>query len=153
MEAIFQQLNGGLGRGFGPGTFFSSMSSGNWLPAVDVTETATSYVVEADLPGVQKGEMNVTIDKNRLCISGNRPYPKRAELFPGSSGNASNAGEVDRTPFGFVERRFGKFERCFQLQHRVLEDSVQARMQNGVLEVTLQKETPSSGSPSRINID
>ena len=47
----------------------------DWFPAVDVTETAEEYVLEVDLPGVKPEEVQVSVDNDALCISGERVPP------------------------------------------------------------------------------
>ena len=47
----------------------------DWFPAVDVTEMAEEYVLEVDLPGLKPEEVQVSVDKDALCISGERVPP------------------------------------------------------------------------------
>jgi HSP20 family molecular chaperone IbpA len=49
----------------------------DWFPAVDLTEMAEEYVLEVDLPGVKPEEVQVSVDNDALCISGERvpPHP------------------------------------------------------------------------------
>lgn len=101
----------------------------------DVWETENAYRVVAELPGVRKEDINVTIDGAQIGIS--------AEVM-----QEWNAGEKDRPLLN--ERFSGKYYRSFTLGHEIDEGNAQARYVDGVLELTLPK-SPSS-MPRKIEV-
>jgi HSP20 family protein len=91
---------------------------------IDVTEDENKYVVQAEIPGTNKDDINVSIDGNQVSIA--------AEVK--RENEAKEDGKVLRT-----ERYFGKTYRSFVLGQEVDKDTAQARYANGVLELTLPK--------------
>ncbi|MEO7773644.1 MAG: Hsp20/alpha crystallin family protein [Steroidobacteraceae bacterium] len=101
----------------------SAAQSAAWIPSVDVRETADKFVVQADLPGVEANDIEITTEKGVLTIKGERKYEQREE----SQG------------YERVERVSGSFLRRFTLPDNVQLDKIEARYTNGVLEVKLPK--------------
>lgn len=96
-----------------------------WVPAVDIMELPGSFVLTADVPGVPREAISLEIQGLNLIIKGERPRPEEAVR-----------GQIHRS-----ERRFGAFERTFNLPANVGLDMIQARLADGVLTVTIaQKE-------------
>lgn len=91
--------------------------------SVDVREDDDHYIVEADVPGFHKEDVEVTFEDGVLSVSGER---KREESREGENYHVS-------------ERRIGKFQRSFRLPNDVDLTSVEARIHDGVLRVTLAK--------------
>jgi len=96
-----------------------------WAPPIDVYETATFYVVTAEVPGLTRELIDLALEDTRLTIRGRRPDP------------ASAAGREVR--FHQVERGRGPFSRTFQFADRVDAANVTADLAEGVLTVTLPK--------------
>ncbi|TAN55759.1 MAG: Hsp20/alpha crystallin family protein [Betaproteobacteria bacterium] len=93
---------------------------------MDVIENDREYQVLAEIPGVKKEEINITVNGNEVAIS--------AEV---KRENVVKSGEtVLRT-----ERYYGKLQRAFTLGHEVDEATAQAKYSDGVLELTLPKKT------------
>lgn len=90
---------------------------------LDVLETPDAYVVDAELPGVSKEQIHVTIDRNHIEIS--------AEARP----RVSREGEHMLCR----ERHEGLFFRSFSLSHEIDDGAAKARYADGVLELTLPK--------------
>ena len=107
-----------------PTLFSEEIGARAWMPAVDIRETADSYLVYADLPGLTKEHLSITMENNVLTISGERRFERDAE----------NSDSYHR-----VERSYGSFSRSFTLPSRVKNDEVQASFQDGVLTVTIPK--------------
>ena len=93
-------------------------------PAVDVVERAKEFVVTADLPGVKKEDIQITLQDSVLSISAESK--KQSEEKQGE--------RVIRR-----ERRYGKYLRTMQLGQDIDESNVKASFNNGVLELTLPK--------------
>ena len=93
---------------------------------MDVTENDKEYQVLAELPGVKKEEISITISGNEVRVSTEVKHEK----------DVKNGETVLR-----AERYYGKIERAFSLGQEVDEASAQARYNDGVLELTLPKKT------------
>jgi len=101
----------------------SGSQSAQWRPAVDIRESESAYLIEAEVPGVNPNSIDVTLDKGVLTLKGERAA--RAD---------EEAGEVRRN-----ERAFGTFERRFTLPDTADVDTIEARAANGVLSLTIAK--------------
>lgn len=110
------------------GTFRGESS---WLPAFDVEETDSAYVLRGDIPGIAQKDIQVRIDEGVLSVSGERK---------------TVASDEDRRRFSRRERRGGQFARRFWLPDTVDSDSVKASYDNGVVELTLPKREPEDTS-------
>ena len=104
-----------------------------WLPPVDIYETETAFVVEADLPGVHQENVNVQFDRNALTISGTR-----AATLP--------AREKAQLRVFSAERLSGTFSRSIRLPEHVDAEKIEASFTDGVLSVTVPK---AAGARSR----
>lgn len=91
---------------------------------MDVTENDREYRILAEMPGVKKEEISITIDGNQVSIA--------AEVKPENVARSGDA--VLRT-----ERYYGKLQRAFTLGHEVDEATAQAKYNDGVLQLTLPK--------------
>jgi HSP20 family protein len=100
----------------------SQMLSG-WAPVVDLYEDKDNFTVNAELPGMKKEDIEISLHDGTLLVSGER---KREEK--------SKAGESYRE-----ERFYGKFHRSIALPKPVAADQVKAAYKDGVLTVTLPK--------------
>ncbi|MEM7581938.1 MAG: Hsp20/alpha crystallin family protein [Acidobacteriota bacterium] len=94
-----------------------------WLPAVDIRETDGAFVATADLPGLTKEDIDVSIEDNVLTVSGERKFE-----------DASDNGTFRR-----VERAYGTFRRSFTLPRGVDSSKVEAKFENGVLTLDIPK--------------
>jgi HSP20 family protein len=120
--------------GRGDGTAASGYGSRRWIPAMDPVETEDHLVLRADLPGVDRDDIEIEVKDGVLTISGER----RAEH------------EEKREGFHRVERSFGRFSRALELPQGVAADSVGASFERGVLEVRMPK--PEERKPTRFEI-
>jgi HSP20 family protein len=91
---------------------------------MDVSENDKEYQVLAELPGVKKEEISITINGNEVSVSAEVKHEK----------DVKNGGTVLR-----AERYFGKIQRAFALGQEVDEATAQAKYNDGVLELTLPK--------------
>jgi HSP20 family protein len=105
-----------------------------WIPAMDLVETESSYVLKADLPGLSQSDVNIEVDDNVLTVSGER----KAEH------------EDRKAGYYRVERSYGSFRRSLTLPEGVDADAVKATFENGVLEVTVPK--PAQQAPRKVQI-
>ena len=98
-------------------------SSSAFAPTFDVKETAESFVVRADLPGVAEKDIDVSVHNGVLAITGARQAEERKE------------GES----FYLYERQFGSFSRSFALPDAADAERIEAKLVNGVLELSIGK--------------
>ena len=101
-------------------------SSGGYLApyGVDVREDADHFYVEAELPGFKKDEVDITLENQTLCITAERK---------------SENGNGNKGDLLLHERRYTRFQRSFTLPPTVDEQSVNAKLADGVLHITLNK--------------
>ena len=101
----------------------SRNSTTSWMPRCDVTETEKDVVVHAELPGIQKENINIELKDNILTISGERKHEKKEE----------------NEKWHRTERSFGSFVRSMMVPDGVTQEQIKAKFDNGVLEVTFPK--------------
>ncbi|MBF0595327.1 MAG: Hsp20/alpha crystallin family protein [Candidatus Omnitrophica bacterium] len=136
MEKIQRDFNRLLDASIpGKGDHDVSLLDGYWSPAVDVVETKDSVVVKVDLPGLKKDDIDVSIENNVLTIRGEKKHDVE-----------HREGDVLR-----AERYFGSFYRAFTLPSSVDAQKVNAKFENGVLELSVLKKE--EAKPKQIKID
>jgi len=96
---------------------------GEWAPVVDMSETKDEMIVRAEVPGMAKEDITVTLQDNVLTLRGEKKEEKR---------------ELDAT-FHRIERSYGSFARSLALPTLVQVEKVVAAYKDGVLTVTLPK--------------
>lgn len=133
LDDDFDQFFGGF---FSPMQLIEESARRDLVPAVEVSETDDEYIVRAEMPGVNKDDVNVTLENGVLTIS--------AET---KSETEEKKGErIIRQ-----ERRYGKFLRSLHLGTDIKEAKVKATYRDGVLSLTLPK--AEEVKPKRINVD
>jgi len=102
----------------------------------DVKENENEYIVQAELPGVEKEDINLELDDNYLTISVN------------------NKEEHTEKKENYIrrERRTGSFQRAFYMEN-VKEDEIKAKYNDGILEIKLPKENPGKSDRKIIDIE
>ena len=95
----------------------------SWMPAVDVNETETEFLLSADMPGLDKKDVSVNIHDGVITIKGERTIDN----------------EKSNDDYRIRERQLGSFNRSFRLPDNVNEVNVAAKFNNGVLTITLPK--------------
>jgi HSP20 family protein len=106
----------------------------DFMPAVDIEETDTEFIVKADLPDVKKEEIKIQLQEGVLAIEGERRQEKE------------NKGKR----FHKIERAYGRFVRRFAMPTEVDAEKVRAEFKEGVLHVFLPKAT--TARPMQIDI-
>jgi HSP20 family protein len=102
---------------------FARAFTDEWLPSVDISETKDSFVVKAELPGLEAKDVNVSISGDLLIVKGEK---KKEEE------------EKDEHHY-CSERYYGSFQRVFRLPTGVQADKIKATFDKGVLKLTLPK--------------
>ena len=119
---------------FAPSCAETEAGTYNWTPSVDISETDDSFEVRAEVPGVAKDDLHVSVKDNLLTLSGE----KRQE-------------NVDDTQnYRRVERRYGSFQRRFTLPPEVATDDIKADYTDGVLTLSIPK--PEVAKPTEVPI-
>jgi len=130
MDRLFNDMLQDIWGGAGS----EEMSSRAWAPLVDVKETETELVFHAELPGMTKDDVEITVEDHVLTLTGERKFEKETK------------GET----YHRVERSYGAFSRSFTLPTTVRTDKVEAKFESGVLAITLPKAEESK--PRKIEI-
>ena len=106
-------------------------------PAIDVSESDRGYVVTLDVPGVSREDVKVSIDGRRVSIVAEA---RAAETAAPAPTDAAAPASTERVILR--ERAFASFARSFTLQSEIDQASSQAKLDNGVLTLTLVKRDP-----------
>jgi HSP20 family protein len=131
-------LRDAFGRILGDGSWRTGLAAtGKWRPSVDMYETNDNVVVRADLPGVNRDDLEVTMTDNSLTIKGESKTEHEIE-----------SGNVFRR-----ERFSGQFMRTLPLNVGVKADQAKASFNHGVLEITIPKTEESRVKTRRIDIN
>lgn len=126
VESMFEDFFAPLAQG---GSRWSD--NGVAVPRLDLTETGQAYEIQADMPGVDKQDLKVAIDRQRVTIEG-------------ECRQANERREGENVVYS--ERSARKFMRSFTLPTEVDDATAQAKLENGVLHLTLPKK---QGSEAR----
>ena len=109
---------------------------GNWIPPVDIYETEEhDFVVKAELPDMNREEIEVTVENDTLVLRGTKKLP-----------NGVKEEQIRR-----IERSYGAFNRSFRLPNTVDATKVSAEYKNGVLTVKLPYRE--EAKPRTINVE
>ena len=108
-----------------------------FAPRVDINENEKNYVISAELPGVDKDNLHVTLEKGILTIEGSVEDESSEE----------KEGKTIRR-----ERRYGKYSRSFNVGENVTEADIDANFKDGVLKLTVPKKEPSIPEKKRVNV-
>lgn len=95
-----------------------------FTPALDLSETAEAFIVEAAVPGLKQEDLNVMVENNVLTISG----------------EIKQEEESKQRNYHRVERRYGSFQRTLTLPNTIKTDAIKATLTNGVLRLELPKQ-------------
>jgi HSP20 family protein len=119
MESMFERYNRTSGRGLDTDLGFA-----DWAPTVDIEESENFYLIRADVPGVDKKDINVHMDKGVLSITGEKHEEKET----------GKGTKRHRT-----ERYSGSFARRFTLPGTIQADKIDATYKDGVLSLMIPK--------------
>jgi len=95
----------------------------NWAPRADIHETENDYLVQLDLPGLDKKDVKIKVEDGYLTVSGER----------------KNEQNVEDEKYHRVERFHGTFSRSFRLYKNVEQAKIKASFKDGVLEIIIPK--------------
>ena len=122
---------------FGRPVLMTGWTEGVWNPTVDVSEDKDNVIIKAEMPGLSKEDVKISIQDNVLTLKGEKKQEKE---------------EKDKN-YHRIERNYGSFCRSFQLPTSVKSDKVKASYKDGVLSVTLPKTEEVKPKEIPISID
>ena len=123
MEGFFDRYYNALGRAPFAGNDAEMRKKLEWRPSVDISESDKHYLIKAELPEVEKDDVDVAIENGVLTISGERRYEKEEE------------SETKHR----IESMYGRFSRSFTMPGDADEAKISAQSSNGVLKVRIPK--------------
>jgi len=124
-------------RPFSPERWWPTTGMEIPTPSVDLYEEKDDIVVKAELPGMEKDNIEVNLSDNRLTIKGEK---KKEE-------------EVKKEGYYRSERSYGSFVRSLELPSEVQTDKIKAAFKNGVLEIRLPKTEEAKKRETKVKID
>ena len=122
------------------GSFFEGRpgrEEGEWLPALDVSETKDEIVVEAEVPGMEAKDTGISCSGEVLTIKGEKKQEK----------------EQKDENYHMIERSYGAFSRSVRLPQEVQGDKIAAKYKDGVLKVTLPKSEKAKAKEIKIKAE
>ena len=126
MEREFNRMFNSLNRKFksadkedSDGEFENAV----WMPLADISENKDSFLINVDLPGIDKKDVKISFTDGQLTISGERKQEK----------------ESKNSTYHRVERSYGKYYRSFSLPKEIKADEIDAEFKNGQLMITIPK--------------
>ena len=132
-ESDINRIRDEMGRAFGRYTGRRSPLAPASYPLLNVWEDDDRVYVEAELPGMELDDLEISVHGTQLSIKGERKSPA-----------------TEHTAWHRQERGFGKFSRVIELSADMDQEGVEACLKNGVLTVTLPKREETK--PRRIEI-
>jgi len=105
-----------------------------WLPDLDVSETDKELIVRAEVPGIEKDDIDITLTDGLLTIRGEKKHEK----------------EEKEENYHRIERRYGSFARTLRLPGDVKHDKIDASYKDGVLKLVIPK--PEKAMAKKIEI-
>jgi HSP20 family protein len=137
LEDVSTRLNRIFGRPALPVESDREMlSMADWMPSVDISETDNSYLVKAEIPGVNKDDVKVTIEDGMLTLQGERKQER----------------EEGGKKYHRIERSYGCFMRSFRLPDDADESAAKAEFKDGMLNITLNKSKMSRSNAVNVSI-
>jgi HSP20 family protein len=132
------QLFGDFGQNF-PAGWLDQNDRFVLAPNIDVVESENEAVITAELPGVDRDDVDLSFENDTLILSGEKKAEKTEE-------------DKDKK-YRLVERSYGSFRRAIPLPFKADADAIKAAFDNGVLTVTVPKSKDASQGASRIAIE
>ncbi len=102
----------------------ASTGGSTFIPKVDIIENTESYEIQLAVPGLSKEDFKIELNDNHLTVSGDRKF----------------TNEKKERTFHSIETHYGSFSRSFALPENVDATRINARYNNGILELTIPKD-------------
>ena len=115
---------------FAPSVFATPLlENGEWFPAVELVEAEGEFVLSAEIPGMTKENVDISVEDNVLTFKGEKKYEH----------------EEEKERMHIRERRYGTFERSFTLPRNVEAGKIKAEYKDGVVEIHMPKAPEAQG--------
>ena len=132
----FSSLQREINRTFEDFLGFGSEGITTFRPSIDVNETDEAYEVTAELPGMEKKDITVTVENGLVTLRGEKRVDR----------------EEKKKNYHFTERSYGSFQRALRLPGEVDADKINAHFERGVLHVLLPKTAETRRNVRRIEV-
>jgi len=99
----------------------SDLDFGSWLPPADLKEEGDKLILEMELPGIKKEDVDISVENNVLTVKGEKKFEKKNK----------------KENYHRIERSYGTFQRSFMLPVSVKNEEIGASLKDGVLTLTL----------------
>ncbi len=109
----------------------------DFIPAVNTREGKEAYHIELDLPGINKEDVEINVDKNILTIKGKREIKH----------------EEEKNDYYRIESAYGTFTRSFTLPEKVDTENIRAASEDGVVEIIIPKLKVEKDTTKKIEIE
>ncbi|AWN74838.1 Hsp20/alpha crystallin family protein [Legionella anisa] len=135
---MYQEMNSLLENFFNPQREDASfIETSTWSPLVDIKEEKDRFVVLADIPGVKKEDIDISLEQHVLTLKGERHFEKSEE----------------RNGYTRRERTQGQFYRRFSLPQTADDSKITARYMHGVLEISIPKKEAAAEKKIAITLE
>ncbi|HZQ91536.1 MAG TPA: Hsp20/alpha crystallin family protein [Terriglobales bacterium] len=131
MNRLFQETSRGTAQQAGD----EFLTTGTFVPPVDIYETENNIVLKLEVPGIQEKDIDVRVQDHTLVVRGERKFEE----------------EEKQENFHRIERSYGAFSRSFTLPNTVDTENVSATYENGVLNITLAKRAEAKPKQIKVN--
>lgn len=134
MEGLFDRYSKAVGLPQSGGQ--ELVRSGDWSPRVDIVESETEFLINAEIPDVKKEDIKVTVDNGALTLRGSK----------------KQENEEKGKKFHRIERFYGSFSRSFKLPENVDEQKIEADFKDGMIHLHLPKTKASKSNAIQVRI-
>jgi HSP20 family protein len=134
MISMQRDLNRAFNDFFSTSTASNDLFERDWAPAVDIFEKDDEVNLKAELPGMTREDISISIENSTLTISGEK----------------KRENEVSDDNYHRIERSYGRFQRAFSLPSTVDSQNVKANFKDGILSITLAKKE--EAKPKKIEV-
>jgi HSP20 family protein len=156
--AVFGTLHREIDRlleDFARGNLLDSVAQNNLIPSIDVVETDDGIEVAAELPGLERKDVEISVEDDVLTIRGEQRIEMRDDGSDQNQSTSQKQGQTQgqqKSPRNYVvsERSYGVFLRGLQLPPGVDQSKIKASMSNGVLKISIP--TPKKVEPKKIEV-
>ena len=132
---LFNRINDEINRNFASMRTAAANQEADWTPAVDICEKDDRYILTADIPGVNRNDVEITLEDGVLTVKGSR----------------TSESVVSEEGYRRKERFHGTFSRQFSLPDTVDTANISAVAKDGVLEIEIPKQA--KPEPKRITVN
>ena len=136
-STLQDRVNRILRESLSPQSPEEALTTSNFAPPVDVYEDEHNITLKIEVPGIDEGDINVSIENNTLTVRGERKFEK----------------DEKEENFHRVERMYGSFTRSFTLPNTLDPEQVSALYEKGVLKIRLAKKTEAKPRLIKVNVE